>query len=73
MLGVDFKVKMLNVDNKRVKMTIWDTGKPESKARLWLKIDRERERVWGGGTPTERENERQERESVREWRQTDRH
>lgn len=24
--GVDFKVKMMDVESKRIKMTIWDTG-----------------------------------------------
>lgn len=27
MLGVDFKIKMLTVGGKRLKLTIWDTGK----------------------------------------------
>lgn len=24
--GVDFKVKMMDVEGKKIKMTIWDTG-----------------------------------------------
>jgi Ras-related protein Rab-18 len=28
-LGVDFKVKMMQVDRKRIKMTIWDTAGQE--------------------------------------------
>lgn len=28
-IGVDFKVKMIEVDHKRIKMTIWDTAGQE--------------------------------------------
>jgi len=28
--GVDFKIKMLTVGGKRLKLTIWDTGNIES-------------------------------------------
>ena len=34
LIGVDFKLKMITVDEKRLKLTIWDTGKNGLSAML---------------------------------------
>mmetsp|Transcript_28800 Transcript_28800/g.35374 ORF Transcript_28800/g.35374 Transcript_28800/m.35374 type:complete len:89 (-) Transcript_28800:831-1097(-) len=38
-IGVDFKVKMMNANSgKRVKVTIWDTGKPPFEHNMYIYI-----------------------------------